>query len=239
MRRYLNQLKTLSVAVFALSLVACAHTGPDANPDPLEPFNRAMFKVNDKLDRAIIKPVAKGYVKVIPAPVRKRVGNFFRNLGEPTTIINDILQGKLPQAGNDLGRFAINSTIGLLGLFDVASKIGLEYHQEDFGQTFSKWGMDRGPYLVLPFLGPSTVLDGIGRIPQTLYTNPQSHVEDSEVVIGLIATEAVDTRARLLSTTKVLDIQLDPYIFAREAYLQRRLNLIYDGDPPIEEDDWQ
>ncbi|MBS1270751.1 MAG: putative phospholipid-binding lipoprotein MlaA [Gammaproteobacteria bacterium] len=236
-----NFTKPLLAALLALLLGACAHTGGPGeagNVDPIEPFNRAMFKFNDKVDRAVVKPLAKGYKKVVPAGIRKRVGNFFFNLGEPTTIINDVLQGKLPQAGHDFSRFAINTTIGVLGFFDVGTQIGLERHKEDFGQTFSVWGIARGPYLVLPLWGPSTLTDGIGLIPAVLYTDPRTAIQDAETTYILIGTSAVDARARLLGASKLAELQLDRYIFLRETYLQRRLQLVHDGDPPLD-DAWE
>lgn len=241
MRGAIIATKPFIVVFLALSLGACAHTsGPagEGDLDPLEPFNRSVFKFNDKVDRAVIKPAARGYRRVIPAAVRKSVGNFFLNLGEPTTIVNDVLQGKLHQAVQDTTRFAINSTIGVLGLFDVATDLGLERHEEDFGQTFSVWGFGRGPYLVLPLLGPSTLTDGVGLIPAVLYTDPQTTVAEGGQVYALVGMNTVDSRARLLGASKVVELQLDPYVFRRESYLQRRQQLIHDGAAP-QEDDWE
>lgn len=227
------------VAVLALLMGGCAHTGGTGeppNPDPWEPFNRSIFQFNEKVDQAVVKPVAEGYRKVMPDPVRKGVGNVFRNLAEPTTIVNGVLQGKFKQAGNDFLRFAVNSTVGLLGWFDPATRLGLEHHEEDFGQTFSVWGFARGPYLVLPLLGPSTVTDGVGIVPSTLYTDPRYAAGYSVVTYTILAVDTIDSRARLLGASKVVDLQLDPYVFRRETYLQRRMQLIHDGDPPQEDD---
>lgn len=227
--------RLLIAVVLAASLCACAHTGGAArtrNVDPWEHFNRSVFKFNNDVDKALIKPVAKGYKAVFPGVVRKHVGYFFLNLQEPTTIVNDALQGKFRQSGLDLSRFAFNSTFGLLGLFDVATPLGMPRHEEDFGQTFSVWGFSSGPYLVLPFLGPSTVADSIGLIPSTLYTDLRTAYGSTEQSYILVGASAIDTRARLLGASKVLELQLDPYAFERAAYLQRRRLLVYDGKPP-------
>lgn len=232
-------IKRITVPLLALFLGACAHTnGPSDGgyADPLEPYNRAMFQFNEQVDQAVLKPAARGYQAVVPARVRKSVGNFFLNLNEPTTIVNDVLQGKLSQAAHDTMRFVINSTFGLLGLFDLATPMGMERHQEDFGQTFQVWGIGSGPYLVLPLWGPSTLTDGVGLLPAMLYTDPRTTMDlEAEVQYGLIAVNAIDTRARLLGASKMVDLQLDPYVFRRETYRQQRQQLLYDGDPPLEE----
>lgn len=233
--------KPMIALVLAATLSGCAHVGPagdEENVDPWEPFNRSMFKFNDNVDRVVLKPVAKGYKAVLPARVRKHVGNFFRNLDEPTTIVNDILQGKFHQSAHDSVRFLFNTTFGILGLFDVSTAFGIERHDEDFGQTFSVWGFGQGPYLVLPLLGPSTLTDSIGLIPSTLYTDPRTANGDAELTYVLLGTDAVDTRARLLGASKVVELQLDPYVFTRETYLQKREQLVYDGEPP-QDDDWK
>lgn len=238
--------KPVLVMVLALFLSACAHTGggsEQADVDPWEPFNRSMFKFNENVDKAVVKPVAQGYRKVVPGGMRKGVGNVFRNLAEPTTVVNDVLQGKFGQAVHDSFRFVVNSTFGLLGWFDLATPLGLERHEEDFGQTFSKWGVGRGPYLVLPLLGPSTVTDGIGLVPATLYTDPRTMGGYTVETYAIVSLDVVDQRARLLGASDVVEMQLDPYVFRREAYLQRRDQLIHDGDPPDDgepsiDDDW-
>ncbi|NOZ11134.1 MAG: VacJ family lipoprotein [Gammaproteobacteria bacterium] len=234
----------VSIVVLILALTTlpgCATLGGKEaeqkihNPDPFEKFNRAVFKFNDSADRAVLKPVAKAYVKIVPTPLRKGMRNFFKNALEPTVIINDFLQGKVEQGFKDTWRFVINSTVGIVGLFDVASKIGLERHDEDFGQTFAKWGVADGPYLVLPFLGPSNVRDGIGLIPLYEYTHLINYVNDTKVRWGIVSLESVDIRANLLKSEKILmQAALDRYLFVREAYKQRRLNLIHDGNPPMD-----
>lgn len=229
----------LLIMVLVMLTGACAHTGDmeaNGNVDPWEPFNRKIFTFNEKVDQTVIKPVSRGYRRVVPDAVRKGVGNVFRNLTEPTTIVNDVLQGKIGQAGDDFFRFLINSTFGILGWFDVATPLGMERHQEDFGQTFSVWGFARGPYLVLPLLGPSTVTDGIGLIPTTLYTDPRTMDGYTFTTFAILSVDTIDTRARLLGASKMVDLQLDPYVFRRETYLQRREQLIHDGEAPAEED---
>lgn len=212
----------------------CATTGSmDEYKDPFEKYNRAIYKFNEDLDRVILKPVATGYSKVVPSPVRRGVGNFFRNLLEPTTIINDILQGKFQQAISDSVRLVFNTSFGLLGFFDVATGLGIERHQEDFGQTFAVWGFKPGPFIMLPFLGPTNVRDGVGLLPYYFYTDPRLYNSDTTVTILLIGANVIDSRAQLLTPSKLLELQLDPYAFLRETYNQRRLSLIYDGDPPL------
>jgi phospholipid-binding lipoprotein MlaA len=207
------------------------------NGDPLEPFNRAMYTFNDELDRYLLKPVAKGYRAVMPTPVRRSVSNFFRNLSEPIVALNNALQGKWGDAGSDVGRFATNSTLGVLGLFDVATRFGLERHNEDFGQTFGVWGVKEGPYLVLPFFGPSNFRDGFGLVPY-YYTHPLTYTEDESTGWVLFGVEVVDYRAQMLDAGDILEQAAgeDPYVFVREAYLQRRRNLVADGVAPTEVD---
>lgn len=233
----LTKVRTYIVCLLvAAFLPGCATTGSlEEYNDPFEKYNRAVFKFNDGFDKVLLKPVARGYRKVLPSPVRRSVGNFFRNLLEPTTIINDILQGKFEQAVTDSLRLLYNTSFGLLGIFDVATAIGIERHQEDFGQTFAVWGFKPGPYLMLPFLGPSNVRDGIGLLPYYFATDPRFYNSDSTVNLALIGINAVDSRAQLLTGSKLLELQLDPYAFLRETYNQRRIDLIFDGDPPLED----
>lgn len=203
--------------------------------DPLEPLNRGVYQVNEALDKALLKPVARGYKAAVPPPVRGGVTNFFGNFNDVTTAINDALQGKLRDAATDVGRIAVNSTIGILGVFDVATRLGLEKHDEDFGQTFGVWGVRDGPYLVLPLLGPSTFRDTVGLGAQ-YFTDPEfflfTHGPESYVVFGI---RAVNVRASLLDAERILDAAaIDKYAFLRDAYLQRRRNLIHDGNPPPE-----
>ena len=201
----------------------------DEDNDPLEPINRIIFEFNEIVDDNILEPVAKGYKYVTPDPIEKGVSNFFSNLGEVSTIANDILQLKFQQAGQDSLRFLINSTIGVFGLFDVATPMGLSKNKEDFGQTLGFWGIPDGPYLVLPFLGPSSFRD----VPGTIVDYEMSPVEqlhhEERQVLRII--DIVDTRAKLLRATKILDTAAkDKYIFIRESYLQKRESLIRDGE---------
>ncbi len=175
--------------------------------------------------------MAKAYVKVTPRPIRTGVSNFLSNLESPITIVNELLQGKLKGMGVDTARLVINTTIGIGGLFDPATKMGLEAGDEDFGQTLGKWGVSSGPYLMLPVFGPSSVRDGVGRVPDT-FLHPRYYIEDDWTRYGLTALDFVDTRAGLLQTEDVLQRSFDPYAFIRNAYLQRRQFQVYDGNPP-------
>ncbi|HEU5338898.1 MAG TPA: VacJ family lipoprotein [Sulfuricaulis sp.] len=201
--------------------------------DPFEGFNRAVYKFNEKTDQYVLKPLAKGYRAVVPPPVSKSISNFFSNLYDPANMLYNFLQGK-PKAGfSDLGRFVVNSTVGIAGLFDVASKMGLSKHNEDFGQTLAVWGVGDGPYLVLPFFGPSNIRDGAS-LPVDWYTYPPNHMEEHSTRDKMFVVEVVDKRAQLLDASDILEQAAggDPYAFVREAYRQRRLSLIYDGNPP-------
>ncbi len=223
----------LWISVVICGLTACANTPPHEDvADPLEPVNRVVDTVNDKVDRAIFKPTAKAYEKVVPDQARSSVTNFFSNLGEPLVITNQFLQGK-PKAGvSDFGRLVVNSTIGLLGLFDPASQMGLTKHDEDFGQTFGKWGIGEGWYVVLPLLGPSTVRDSVGLVAD-YQLDPVSQHDEVRERNSLNGLRVVDTRANLLSATRLRDTAaLDPYLFTREAYRQLRWSRIHDGNPP-------
>jgi len=214
-------------------LSGCATIEGEADPDdPLESFNRSMYSFNDSLDRAVLKPVAQGYNAVLPDPVNKSVSNFFSNLEDVVVIFNDILQLKIEQALTDTARVVFNSTIGVFGLFDVASGMDMPKNNEDFGQTLGYWGVDTGAYIVWPFFGPSNVRDTIGSISDA-YVNPLYDIQPDDTQLALSATNVVDTRAGLLSASKILkEAALDPYLFVRDAYLQRRQNLVYDGNPP-------
>jgi phospholipid-binding lipoprotein MlaA len=220
-----------ALALFALLLAGCA-TVPSGKPDPRDPwegFNRASYKFNDALDRAIAKPVAKGYKKVTPRVVRTGVSNFLSNLDTISTVVNDVLQGKMKQAGRDSGRFLLNSTLGLGGLFDPASAAGFERNDEDFGQTLGKWGVKSGPYLMLPILGPSTVRDTFARIPDQ-FTYPVNYLEDDSTRYIIRGFDFLDLRAGLLDLEPQLEKSYDKYAFIRNAWLQRREFQVKDGD---------
>ena len=218
------------------ALGGCATAG--GNPDdPLEGYNRAMFKFNDSVDKAVIKPVATGYKKVMPEVARTGVTNFFSNLGDVWIGVNNVLQGKVGPGVSDFGRFAINTTVGIFGLFDVASNAGLDKHNEDFGQTLGRWGMGPGAYVVLPILGPSDLRDGFSTLVVDWHGDPLWYVANIPTRNELMATHFIDQRANLLDASQLLDqAALDPYVYMRSAYLQRRRSLVYDGHPPREPD---
>ena len=230
-------------ATLASGLTGCASVPAGAeNPkDPLQSFNRGVYRFNDALDRAVLKPAAQTYQWATPRFVRVGVRNFFANLNDITVSVNDVLQGKVRQSGHDALRFTLNTTFGLLGLVDVATGAGFEKHNEDFGQTLGVWGVGPGPYLVLPLLGPSTVRDALGRaadIPtsSTVVFNHWSGAHKTE----LFVLDAVQQRQSILDAEAVLDeavLGSDRYNFLRDAYLQRRQSLVYDGNPPADPDD--
>lgn len=210
--------------------------------DPWEGVNRRVFAFNEFADRWVLKPVAKGYHRIAPDPVETGVRNVFSNLGELNTMLNNLLQAKFRLAATDAGRFLINSTLGAVGLIDVASELGLQKNNEDFGQTLGYWGVSSGPYIVVPLLGPRTVRDGLGSVPDA-YANPVTYIDHVRTRNSVVATSAVSARASLLDAEKLM--QGDRYIFMREAYLQRREFLVRDGaiddDFGDEEfdDDWE
>lgn len=210
----------------------CATVKSPDERDPWESFNRSMYEFNDTFDRAIARPVAEAYKDYIPGGVRDRVTDFFNNLDDITVIFNDLLQFKIAQAAQDFARFIINSVFGIFGLFDVATHLGLPKHHEDFGQTLAAWGVGNGPYLVLPFLGPSNLRDATA-LAVDWETDPLINIEDDDTRWGLILVRAIDKRAALLEATKAMEkAGIDPYVFMRDAYYQFRLNQIYDGNPP-------
>ena len=204
--------------------------------DPWEPLNRGIYAVNDVVDTVTLKPLAKGYKVITPGFMRRGVSNFFANLQEPMNIINNLLQGKGRNALSDTARLVMNSTVGIGGLFDVASSAGLEEHDEDFGQTLAKWGVPAGPFVMVPILGPRTLRDAIA-IPFDIFLDPLFHYENSSIRDKLWILKGIQIRARLLTAEGTIDSSYDPYITIREAYLQNRVYLIYDGDPPEDDDD--
>ena len=218
----------------ASSLAGCATSG---NPkDPIEGFNRAMFAFNEVLDTVAIKPVAKGYSAVVPAPIKLGVSNFFGNIADVFTGVNNLLQGKAGDGAGDFGRVLINSTIGILGVLDVASDMGIEKHEEDFGQTFGRWGVGTGAYVVLPVFGPRTVRDTVGLVLD-VNADPVSGVDHVPTRNSLWALRLIDDRANSLPADKVIEAAaLDKYSYVRDGYIQRRRSLIYDGNPPREID---
>ena len=223
----------LAGILLAGMLGGCATQG---NKDPLESMNRGIYKFNDTVDKAAIKPVAGAYKAVVPSPLRTGVNNFFTNLGTVVTLVNDLLQFKLDKAMTDAGRLAINSTFGIAGLIDVASMDNIEKNNEDFGQTLAYWGWKDSTYLVLPFLGPSTLRDTGGLIVDTAFIDPIYYIEDVPARNSAIALKFIDRRSQYLPASDLLDeAALDPYAFMRDAYMQRRNSQILDGDVPHEE----
>ncbi len=232
----MHQFLRRSSIILAVALLAgCASNNEllRDDPDQFESYNRAMFQFNDAVDKAIFKPVAKVYRRVLPEPVTASVGNFFSNLNDVVVLANDLLQFKLHEAAMDSSRIVFNTTFGLLGLFDVASGMELPKHREDFGQTLGVWGFSEGYYLVLPLLGPSTVRDTFGLVGD-FYTNPTTWATDSATAQwSLWGLDLINRRSRLLRIERALaEEQIDPYSFQRGAYLQQRRNLVYDGNPP-------
>lgn len=227
------KLLTIATMMLALLLSACATTG---NPqDPLEPMNRKVFAFNDAVDTYAFKPVAKGYAAVTPMPVRTGIGNFFSNLEDAWIGTNNLLQGKPKAAASDVGRLLVNTTVGILGLFDVATELGLEKHDEDLGQTLGVWGVGPGPYLVLPLFGSSTLRDSSNTlITLTVpYIDPVGSIDRVAIRNTARGVRVVDLRAQLLAAGNALDeAALDKYSFMRDFYLKRRVNQIYDGNPP-------
>ena len=228
--------------VLPLLLTGCAtpknagssSLSPPPLSDPLEPVNRMVFGFNDGLDRFFIRPVAVVYAHTVPPAVRLSVSNFFSNLQLPATIANDLLQGRFTQGRLDFERLVINSTLGVAGLFDVAGAVGRPRHEEDYGQTLARWRLPAGPYLVLPLLGPSNVRDAVALVPAFIYADPVSYnASDRDLALGY-ALRTFNARAELLMADHILKLQLDPYLFIRESYWQRRLDAIYDDLSPTE-----
>lgn len=232
----MTPLNKISVWIILLSLVAsgCATRSPyEEASDPLEPVNRVVYKFNDMFDRAILKPVAQGYEKVVPDMARTGVRNFYNNLFEPITIVNNVLQAEGGLAAANTMRFGFNTVFGIFGLIDVSTGWGLEHHQEDFGQTFAVWGFGEGWYIVLPLLGPSNVRDTVGLIPEFKMDPLQYLIDDTRVLYAAYGLLFVSERADLLTATEVLDAaSLDPYLQVREAYRQQRWSEIHNGNPP-------
>ncbi|PIF76940.1 phospholipid-binding lipoprotein MlaA [Variovorax sp. 54] len=222
-----------ATAAACLALVAGCATGPGASPvDPFEPFNRGVTRFNDTVDEAVLEPVASTYQKVVPSLVRQGVTNFFSNIGDVWSLANNVAQLKLQNSAETFMRLNVNTFFGLGGLLDVATEARLPRHEEDFGQTLGYWGVGAGPYIVLPLLGPSTLRDTVAK-PLELYGDAQGYIHDVAWRNSLSALRVVDTRSRYLGATRLLDeAALDKYSFTRDAFLQRRRNQVYDGNPP-------
>jgi len=224
------------IALLILSGCATA-PGRTTNDDPLQKLNRGVYKFNTVVDKATLKPVAKGYQKVTPEWMRTGVSNFFSNLGEPWTVVNELFQGKPKAMGQQTGRFLINTVLGIGGLIDVASKMNLPESKEDFGQTLAVWGVPSGPYVMLPILGPTNIRDGLGRVPD-YFGHPLTYADVNwKVRTGLAVTSAVSAREKLLSIEGTLDKAYDKYGVIRDVWVQQREYQIYDGNPPQPKDE--
>jgi len=220
----------------ALLAAGCASGNAERSPnDPWEPVNRPIYTFNDVLDKAIMKPIASGYRKVVPQIVRRGVSNFYENVETPLTGINNLLQGKGSAATNDLGRFLLNTTFGVAGIFDLATPAGFDQNDEDFGQTLAVWGVPAGPYVVLPFRGPSTLRDAF-MLPLNAAADPLIHIDERSVRDKLLVLQIIDIRYRLLDAEALIKDSADRYVTLRESYLQRREYLIHDGNPPLDDD---
>jgi phospholipid-binding lipoprotein MlaA len=226
------------LSVCLLLLAGCATLPPGTKPDardPWERMNRATYKFNDKFDKAIARPVARGYRKALPQFARTGIRNFFDNVDTTIVMVNDLLQGELKAFVNDTARLVINTTFGIGGLFDPATATGLDKNDRDFGQTLGKWGVKKGPYVVLPFLGPSDVRDTLGKAADT-YSTPRTYINNNYWRYGLWLLDKVDSRSRLLDYDRLLDNAYDPYAFMRNAYLQHRDFKVNGGQSESEEE---
>lgn len=238
-------LRLLAALALAAALAGCATTGTEggaaASRDPLEPMNRAVYRFNDAFDRAIAKPTAQAYEKVVPSLLRDMIGNAFGNVRDVWTAVNQLLQGKPTLAASDAWRVIMNTTLGLGGLLDIASEAGIEKHNEDFGQTLGRWGVPAGPYLVLPFLGPSSLRDAPGR-GVDIYADPLRTIDSSGQRNNAYLLRAIDDRQRLLDAERLVsEAALDRYSFIRDSWFQLRRNQVYDGNPPpdaAEDTEW-
>lgn len=224
-------------ALVALALAGCATPGTGDPRDPLEPLNRGIYEFNEAVDRSVVRPIAEAYVAVLPVPARTGVSNFFGNLYDFWNVVNNVLQGKIGTAFSDAGRIALNTTVGLLGFVDVASRVGLEKSDEDLGQTLAWWGIGHGPFLMLPLLGPSSLRDGTATVAMIALDPLTRQVDDTGWTWGLWGLRLINVRASLLGADRVFDqAATDRYAFLRDAYFQRRRNQLWDGNPPREKD---
>jgi len=222
-----------AVLAVAVALVAGCAAAP-SREDPFEPMNRALYQFHDTVDTAVVKPVARAYIDIVPEFVRTGVSNVFNNIEDLISAVNSLLQGKLDKFDDDLARVVLNTAFGVGGIFDLASMVGIERGNEDFGQTFGAWGLPQGPYLFVPFFGPTTVRDGSGTIVRIM-VGPVGYIGEVPLRNSLYGLGAVDLRAQALSAGAIVDTAaLDRYLFIRNAYLQRRRYLLYDGKPPPE-----
>ncbi len=232
----MKNVATIVFLLFSVSLfTGCAGVQEKgaSTPDPIEPANRAFYNFNEGLDKHLIKPIAETYANITPEPIRSSITNFFDNLAYLNVILNSFLQGKFGQGFSDTGRFLLNSTLGIAGIFDVATPAGLPRHKEDLGQTLAIWGVGRGTYLYLPVKGPDTARN-LPDIATSTLLNPITYLTGA-VLFPITAINVINIRANLLDATNIRDeAAVDPYSFTREAYLQQREYLIHDGNPPTE-----
>lgn len=242
-RGALGLLPRLRSAVLVVCVLAFGHapqtlagTGSGPDPDPLERINRAVFEFNDAFDQALLRPVAVGYERHVPELLRWMAANWVTNLRQPYVAVNNLLQGKPLDAGSDLARFGVNLLLGFGGVADPASEFGFPRHQEDVGQTLGVWGVPPGPYLMLPLLGPSTLRDGFGRVLENRI-GPYETGDNVSLRNSVRVLDIVQTRVSLLPADRLLADALDRYLMVRDSYLQRRRNLVYDGDPPMDFDE--
>jgi phospholipid-binding lipoprotein MlaA len=234
-RRFRQPLAGAALALAALLLGGCA--AAPSRDDPFEPLNRAAYQFHDAVDTAVVKPAIKAYIEAVPAPVRTGVSNFFNNIDDLFSAVNDALQGKPEKFSNDLGRVLLNTAFGVGGIFDLASMVGIERGNEDFGQTFGVWGAPQGPYFFIPFLGPTTLRDGTG-LAIRFAAGPIGQIHDIPVRNSIYGIGAVDLRAQAEAAGQLVETAaLDRYLFIRNAYLQRRRYLVYDGKPPPTEEE--
>jgi len=237
MNRRGSLFRSLSLLLAGASLLLAGCAAAPNKDDPFEPWNRAMYEVHQTVDGAIVKPIAQAYVANVPELIRTGVSNFYGNIDDLFTGINNVLEGRGDQAGDDFGRVLLNSTMGVGGIFDLASMMGINKDKKDFGITFGKWGAPQGPYFFVPLFGPTTLRDGTGTAVR-FFLSPIGYINEIPVRNTLYGIGYLDTRAQALSAESVLDTAaLDKYRFLRNAYLKNRRFQVYDGKPPPEEDD--
>ncbi len=235
MKAETHSLVVLFFLAFVLPAGSTIPADQRVKSDPWESINRPIYGANVALDRVTTKPIAKGYRKVVPGPIRRGVSNFFRNLTSPASALNNFLQGKPVRGLSEIGRFVFNSTFGIAGIIDIATAGGMEEYHEDFGQTAAVWGIPNGPYVMLPLLGPQTLRDAI-LMPANVVADPLYRYENTSVRDKLWGLRLIDLRYRLLPADRFLEDSKDAYVTTRESYLQNREFEIYDGDPPVDDE---
>ena len=237
MKRPVPPFRRIALALACGSALLAGCAAAPTREDPFEPWNRAMYEVHQVVDGNLIKPVAEAYVKYTPEPIRTGISNFGGNIDDLFTGINNLLEGRKDQAGDDFGRVLLNSTFGMLGIFDLASMMGINKDKKDFGITFGKWGIPQGPYLFVPLWGPTTVRDGTGTLLR-IFIGPVGYIPDVPLRNSIYGVGYLDLRAQALSAESVIETAaIDRYRFLRNAYLKNRRYQVYEGKPPPEEDD--